>query len=58
MTDTKMYKKGDSVTTKNFGAGTIVSVDKVELPSDNDPLMLTVKCADGKERHLKAADLK
>ncbi len=58
MAEVKTFKNGDEVTHAKFGKGVVVAVDKVELPSDNDPVMLTVKMSDGVRRHFKAGELK
>lgn len=58
MNETKAkYGKGDSVKHKTYGVGTVVSVETVELPSDNDHTMYRVQMEDGEIRHFKASEL-
>lgn len=55
---TTKFKKGDTITSKDWGEGTVVSVETVELPSDNDHVLYRVAMNDGVVRNLKAAELK
>ena len=48
---------GDNVKSKEFGAGVVLSVESVELPSDGDHTFYRVQMADGIVRNLKASQL-
>lgn len=52
-----LFKKGDTVFHKEYGEGVVASVEKVELPSDNDPVMYVVVMKVGRNRHLKNSEL-
>lgn len=58
MSTEKLLKKGDAVTHTKFGKGVIVSIDTVEVPSDDDSTMYTVKMTNGVLRHFKSYELK
>lgn len=58
MSEAKTFKKGDTVENKKYGVGVIVSVDTVEVASDDDNTMYTVKMNDGVLRHFKGYELK
>ncbi len=58
MSETKVFAIGTAVKHETFGKGVITAKDNVELPSDNDHTMYTVKMEDGELRHFKGYELK
>lgn len=48
---------GDSVSSKEYGKGTVLSIEFVELPSNGDHTFYRVQMSDGVVRNLKGGEL-
>ena len=51
------FKAGNSVSSKTYGKGVVLSIESMELPSDGDHTFYRVQMGDGAVRNLKAGEL-
>ena len=51
------FGAGDSVSSKTYGKGVVLSVESMELPSDGDHTFYRVQMSDGVVRNLKGGEL-
>ena len=51
------FGASDSVSSKTYGKGVVLSVESMELPSDGDHTFYRVKMSDGVVRNLKGGEL-